>query len=166
MRSSIPLLVAALITALPAGLVAQGLPTIGVGRGLTFDLSDGEPISFFLEHSRELELTDAQKMSLIDVRRRLRRTNEIFMEQLDSLRDVVGLSREPRPRLTDADRDALERFRRLSEPVTQVIRANNQTAQAEARTLLTVPQRATFDSLATHVGDASRGRGRGRPPRP
>ncbi len=166
MRSSIPLLVAALITAFPTGLVAQDMPTIGVGRGLTFDLSDGEPISFFLEHSRELELTDSQKMSLIDVRRRLRRTNEPFMQQLDSLRDVVGVSREPRPRLTDADRDALERFRRLSEPVTQVIRANNQTAQAEARTLLTVPQRATFDSLAAHVGDASRGRGRGRPPRP
>jgi len=129
-----------------------------------FELSDGEPISFFLEHSHELQLTDSQRVSLMDVRRRLRQTNSPFMRQLDSLRQVNGVSLEPRARLSADDRSALQRFQLGSQTVVDSVRANNQAAQQEARTLLNDKQRAVLDSLATTDRSLGRGRGGRRPP--
>jgi hypothetical protein len=144
---------------------AQQILTRGGGRGMyTFELSDGEPVSYFLEHSRELELTDNQRQSLIDVRRRLRMQNGPYMHQLDSLRNLLGISLEPRARISAEDRDALQRFQLQSQPVVDSIRANNQAAQQESRMLLDDRQRVMLDSLAKTDQGFGRGRGGRRPP--
>ena len=151
----------------PRGAHAQQIVTRGGGRGMyTFELSDGEPISYFLEHSRELELTDNQRQQLIDVRRRLRVQNAPYMRQLDSLRNLLGISLAPRPRISGEDRDALQRFQLQSQPVVDSIRVNNQAAQQEARTFLDDRQRVRLDSLAKTDQEFGQGRGRGgrRPP--
>jgi Spy/CpxP family protein refolding chaperone len=159
------LVAGALLGATPVVLAAQLMPTrvIRRGAGLGFELSDGEPISFFLENSKELGLSDEQKDQLIDIRRRLRRTNAPFMRQLDSLRESLGISLEPRPRLIPGEVEAFQRLQLLSQPIVDSMRVNNQTAQAEARAILRDHQRATLDSLVIAARDSSRGRGR-RPP--
>jgi hypothetical protein len=135
------------------------------GGGLTFGLSDGEPISTFIEHTRALGLSDEQVATLMDIRRRLRRANAPFVQQMDSLRDAVGLPRETIGRMMPPDVDALQRFQRLSQPMVDSIRINNQAAQAEARDVLVERQRVLLDSLVVAERDSSRGRGRrGRPP--
>jgi len=165
MRRFVVLAAAALAGALPAILSAQVLPARVTRRsaGMGFEMSDGEPISYFLEHSRELDLTEQQRVLLMDIRRRLRQTNAPFMRQLDSLRELVGVSLEPRSRLMQSDLDALQRLEKLSAPVVDSIRANNQSAQAEARSVLLETQRTRLDSLIIAGRDSTRGRGR-RPP--
>ena len=96
-------------------------------------LSDGEPISFFLEISREIGLNDTQRARLMDMRRRLRAQNAPFMKQLDSLRSLAGVELGETGGLTASDREALERFRVWARPVVDSIRVNNDLAQAEAR---------------------------------
>ena len=138
----------------------------GGGGVVIFELSDGEPISYFLEHSRSLELSDSQKVSLMEVRRRLRQTNAPFMHQLDSLRELLGVSLEPRPRISPDERQALQRFQLRSQGIVDSVRANNQAAQQEARTYLSEHQRTVLDSLVTsdRTGPSGRGRGGRRPP--
>jgi hypothetical protein len=166
MRSLIAALAAALFVA-PSLLPAQYMPTRVIRRGanMGFELSDGEPISYFLEHARHLQLTEEQKLSLMNIRRRLRQVNAPFVRQLDSLREAVGLSLEPRPRLQQSDHDAFERFQKISQPVVDSIRVNNQAALGEARIVLIEAQRATLDSLIRSERDTTPGRGR-RPPPP
>jgi hypothetical protein len=159
-------LAAALVTgaahAAPAALAAQYIPARTVTRGFEFALSNGEPISFFLEHAGELQLTDEQRESLISIRRRLRRVNGPYYRQLDSLRNEVGLDLEPKPRLTDRDRQALARFQTLSRPVADSMRVNNDAARAEAWALLEEAQRVRADSIVKADGGRD-GRGGGRP---
>lgn len=145
--------------------IAAGLPVVAQGQyGMSasvrgprnLSLSDGEPISFFLELSRELDLTDAQRTGLIDIRRRLRIENAPLVKSLDSLARVSGVELGDKPRLTSEDLRALEKFRTISAPVTDAIRVNNEAARAEARVLLADTQRVKMDSITTAV----RGRGR------
>jgi hypothetical protein len=136
-----------LLFAVPA-LAQSGRPE-GMRGPMTVDLSDGEPISFFLEISREIGLNDAQRARLMDMRRRLRAQNAPFMKQLDSLRSLAGVELGETGGLTASDREALERFRVWARPVVDSIRVNNDLAQAEARTLLDAAQRALADSIAT-----------------
>jgi hypothetical protein len=163
------LLIAGIIAS-PLTLLAQVMPSRVIsgqreGGSLTFGLSDGEPISTFIEHTRALGLSDEQVATLMDIRRRLRRANAPFMQQMDSLRDVVGLPRETGGRMMQPDVEALQRFQRLSQPMVDSIRSNNQAAQAEARDVLVERQRVMLDSLVVAERDSSRGRGRrGRPP--
>jgi hypothetical protein len=112
------------------------------------DMSDGEPISFFLEISRELGLTDPQKTRLMDMRRKLRVQNAPFMLKLDSLRALAGLELGERGGLSSEDRQALERFRTWSRPVIDSIRINNDVARAEVRAMLDASQRSAADSIA------------------
>jgi hypothetical protein len=136
---------------LPRPSLAQRPPELlGQGRGFAFELSMGEPISWFLEHSHELELEDTQRTSLIAIRRRLRQLNEPWMDRLDSLRRVAGVELDERPRLSADDLRALERFEKLANEthVIDSIRVNNDAARAEARLLLTDAQRTKADSLA------------------
>lgn len=140
---------AILFFAMPA-LGQRGRPE-GMRGPMTVDLSDGEPISFFLEISRELGLNDAQKARLMDMRRRLRAQNAPFMKQLDSLRSLAGVELGETGGLTAEDREALEKFRVWSRPVIDSIRVNNDLARAEVRALLDETQRATADSLATEA---------------
>lgn len=160
------LLVASLLAVVAPEVLAQTttMPTRVVQRGgaAGFELSDGEPISYFLEHARALELTDTQRASLIDIRRRLRLVNAQHMRQLDSVREELGISLEPR-RVTNEDLKALERMRKLTQPITDSIRVNNDAAKAEARALLNQIQVTRLDSLATADRDLIRGR---RPPAP
>ena len=64
---------AGLLTA-PVASSAQVMPATVVRRGGANGLamSDGEPISFILEHAQVLDLVDSQRVSLMSLRRRLR----------------------------------------------------------------------------------------------
>lgn len=139
-----------LLLAAPA-LAQRGRPEGGMRGPMTVDLSDGEPISFFLEISRELGLSDPQRSRLMDLRRRLRAQNAPFMKQLDSLRSLAGVELGETGGLTASDRKALERFRVWSRPVIDSIRVNNDMARAEVRALLDATQRALADSIATEA---------------
>lgn len=134
----------------PALVPAQVMPAQVIRRAGTdgMALSDGEPISFILEHAQMLDLVDGQRTSLIVIRRRLRATNEPYVQQLDSLREMLGLSLEPRPRgLTDEDRKRLQRFEQLSQRIADSIRINNDAALIQARAVLDSIQVRRLDSL-------------------
>ena len=149
--------------ALPA-FAQRGAPYEGNRGGpVMVDMSDGEPISFFLFFSRELGLTDPQKTRLMDMRRRLRVQNAPFMLKLDSLRALAGLELGERGGLSSEDRQALERFRTWSRPVIDSIRINNDVARAEVRAMLDASQLAAADSIAR---DARTRRPAQREPRP
>ena len=134
-------------------------------RGLyTFDLADGEPISFFLEVAHEIGLRDAQKSRLMDLRRRLRGQNAPHMEQLDSLRALAGIDLGDRNGVNQRDAEKLRRFNEWARPVIDSIRINNDVARAEARTLLDADQRKSLDSIAALDRRRERNPRRGRPP--
>ncbi|MGH7710967.1 MAG: hypothetical protein ACREOG_06765 [Gemmatimonadaceae bacterium] len=161
---------AAALCAVPsigAAQVASVNPPLGVVSGAySFDLSDGEPISWFLEFSEPLKLTPDQKTSLIAIRRRLRGENERFMERLDSTAQSVGLTLGERTaRMRGNERQALERFNKVTQPTRDSIRVNNDIARAEALTLLTSVQTVRLDSLMAVLnrgrGVVRRGRGAG-----
>lgn len=162
MRSNIYLCLAVALSAAPSALAGQSTAVTspsGFVRGqYTFDLSDGEPISWFLEYSEPLKLKPEQKTSLIAIRRRLRGENDRFMTRLDSVAAAVGLTLGENARMTPDDRLALERFNKITEPTRDSIRANNDVARAEALTLLTSVQQTRLDSL---VAEFRRDRGRG-----
>ena len=152
-----PAVLEAQISPMPAQVVRRS-----GANGLT--MSDGEPISFILEHAQLLDLVDSQRTSLIAIRRRLRGANESYMKQLDSLRDVLGISLEPRARgLTDEDRKKLQRFEQMSQPISDSIRINNDAAQVQARALLDSTQVIRLDSLVVRERGTIGGR---RPPPP
>ena len=147
-RLFFPMLVAFLL--FPAGARAQrggGPPFNGPRGALAFQLSDGEPVSFYLEWSRELDVTDEQRTQLIEIRRKLRLLNAPFMKQLDSLRQYAGVDLSERARLTESDREALKRFEEWARPVTESIRVNNDGARAEIRNVLQPLQLARADSI-------------------
>jgi hypothetical protein len=163
MRISIYLCLAVALSGVAPGALAGQSTAItspsGVVRGqYTFDLSDGEPISWFLEYSEQLKLKPEQKTSLIAIRRRLRAENERFMTRLDSAASAVGLTLGEVTRLTPDERMALERFNKVTQPTRDSIRVNNDVARAEALTLLTSVQQTRLDSL---VLELRRDRGRG-----
>jgi hypothetical protein len=166
MMPFVVLLVAALLAA-PAALLAQGVPAEvrrggGGAGGLT--ISDGEPISFLLENSSILDLSETQRLSLMGIRRRLRASNAAHMKQLDSLRELVGLTLEPRARgLSEEDRRKLQRFEALSQPIVDSVRLNNDAAKIQARELLDSVQVVRLDSLAQRERGGVAGR-RGPPP--
>jgi hypothetical protein len=169
MQKSIRFVVAMAIASLPASLYGQVsvMPQVGrVAGPYSFDLSDGEPISWFLEFSEQLKLTSDQKATLISIRRRLRGENDRFMERLDSVAESVGLTLGERTaRMTSDDRLALERFNKITAPTRDSIRANNEIARAEALTLLNTAQTARLDSVINSLRDRRgfmrRGRGSG-----
>lgn len=135
------------------------MPPFEGPRGeLSFELSDGEPVSFYLEWGRELELTVAQRQQLIEIRRRLRLVNAPFMHRLDSLREAAGVDLTPRRRLSDDDRAALRRFQQWSLPTVDTIRVNNEGARAEIRLVLDPGQLARGDSIAVASREGQRRR--------
>lgn len=156
------------LLASPALAAAQrgAAPPFEGPRGFyTFDLTDGEPISFFLELSRELGLSDLQKGRLMDIRRDLRIQNEPHMQQLDSLRALAGLDLGDRNGINRRDAKALARFNAWAQPVIDSIRLNNDAARARARDLLDADQRARLDSIAVRDRERMRDRRpRGRRP--
>lgn len=163
MRRLVLLALAGLLAA-PAAASAQVMPTSVVRRGGAngLEMSDGEPISFILEHAQVLDLADSQRVNLMSVRRRLRSANEPFMKQLDSLREMLGISLEPRPRgLNDEDRKKLQRLEQLSQPITDSIRINNDAARLQARGMLDSLQVVRLDSLTVRERGTIGGR---RPP--
>ncbi|MGQ0538125.1 MAG: hypothetical protein ACT4R6_04195, partial [Gemmatimonadaceae bacterium] len=138
----------ALSVAAPAQRSGMAASPLGFVTGpYTFDLSDGEPISWFLEHSQALKLTSDQKTALMTIRRRLRDENERFMERLDSTAQIVGLTLGERRRMTGAEREALERFNTITQPTRDSMRVNNDIARAEALALLNKQQQTRLDSL-------------------
>jgi hypothetical protein len=150
----------------PLALPAQTMPAQVVRRGGSngLALSDGEPISFILEHAAILDLVDSQRINLMSLRRKLRSANEPFMRQLDSLRESLGISLEPRPRgLNDEDRKKLQRLEQISQPITDSIRVNNDAARVQARALLDSVQVIRLDSLVVQERGTIGGR---RPPPP
>jgi hypothetical protein len=158
-------LIAVCLLGLPASISAQAMPAEvrrGVGAG-GLSISDGEPISTLLEWSHILELRSDQRESLMGIRRRLRAANAQHMKQLDSLANFIGLNLEPR-RLTDEDRQKLQRFEALSQPITDSIRMNNDAARIQARQLLDSVQVVKLDSLATRGRGGTPGRRGARPP--
>lgn len=156
MRRIVTLLVFAGLTSLPFGVASaqRGAPPFEGPRGaFSFQLSDGEPVSFYLEWSRVLELSDSQKTSLIEIRRNLRAQNAPFVHQLDSIRQYAGIDMTERGRLTEADREAFRRFEKWAAPVIDSIRVNNDGARREIRVVLSSPQLARADSLAVEMRD-------------
>ena len=148
--------------ALPAQLMPARVVRNGAPNGMT--LSDGEPISFILEHAGVLDLVDSQRTNLMSIRRKLRAANEPFLMLLDSLRESMGISLEPRPRgLSDEDRKKLQRLEQVSQPITDSIRLNNDAARLQARTLLDSAQVVRLDSLVVRERGTIGGR---RPPPP
>ncbi|MBK8248405.1 MAG: hypothetical protein IPK85_13510 [Gemmatimonadetes bacterium] len=139
-------------------------PSFEGPRGhMTLDLSDGEPVSAFIEAGRALDLTDAQRQRLMEIRRLLRLQNKPFMTRLDSLRELAGIDLGDRERLRRRDEEALQRFNTWARPFVDSIRVNNDVARSEARALLTVDQRRRFDSIAVAAREA-RPRSQRRPP--
>lgn len=163
MRNLLIVACLALFAAAPAS--AQVMPTQVVRRGAPngLELSDGEPISFYLEHARMLDLTDEQRAKLIEIRRRLRADNAPFMRQLDSLRDELGISMEPQARLSEQTREKLAKLEVISRPITDSIRLRNDAAAGEARRMLDSLQVVRADSLILAERNFLRGR---RPPPP
>ena len=154
---------AGLLTA-PVASSAQVMPATVVRRGGANGLamSDGEPISFILEHAQVLDLVDSQRVSLMSLRRRLRAANDPYMRQMDSLRAELGISLEPRERgLSDEDRKKLQRLEQISQPIADSIRINNDAARIQARSLLDSVQVARLDSLTVRERGTIGGR---RPP--
>lgn len=161
------LLLLAVLCAVPGVIEAQDLPVRIVRRGdRAMEVSTGEPVSYFLEHSREIELTETQKDQLIVIRRKLRVQNAPFTAQLDSIRDLLGIDLEPRQRLSDKDQEKLERFQKLAAPIADSMRVNNDAARAEAWALLQPDQQKRVDSIlkADREGRARERRGPARPP--
>jgi len=156
------LFLASTLMLLPAAALAQrggGSPPFDGPRGaFAFELSDGEPVSFYLEWARVLELSERQKSGLIEIRRKLRGQNAPFMRQLDSLRAAAGVNMETRGRMGPRDEEALRRFREWSAPVTDSIRLNNDGARREIRALLDEPQLIKADSLNREMQGPGRGR--------
>ena len=151
---------------LPAVLPAQVMPATVVRRGTSGGLamSDGEPVSFVLEHAQLLDLTEEQRAGLIAIRRKLRTANQPYMRQLDSLREVMSINLEPQPRgLTDEDRKKLQRFEQISQPITDSIKVNNDAANWQARGLLDSVQVVRLDSIVVRERGNIGGR---RPPPP
>lgn len=151
---------------LPAALPAQVMPTTVVRRGAGAGAADGEPVSFILEHAQDLELADSQRTALMNLRRRLRASNAPFQRQLDSLREMLSISMEPRrggP--TEEDRKKLARFEELARPFTDSMRVNNEAATGQARQLLDSLQLTRLDSISSR-GRAGAGRRGQRPPDP
>jgi hypothetical protein len=86
------------------------------------------------------------------------------MKQLDSLRESMGISLEPRPRgLTEEDRTKLQRFQKIAQPITDSIKVNNEAANIQARGLLDSAQVVRLDSLVVRERGTIGGR---RPPPP
>lgn len=140
-----------------------GAPPFGGPRPeFGFDLSDGEPVSFYLEWGRVLELTPDQKNGLIEIRRRLRLQNAPFMHQLDSLRELSGVDLGSRRRVNEDDREALRRFQLVAAPVMDSIKVNNDGARREIGALLDPRQAAKADSLAQAMRDPRNRRNAGR----
>lgn len=160
-------LVALLAGAVPALAPAQTLPARVVRRGAAgLEISAGEPVSFFIEHSKELELTNAQRDSMMALRRRLRAQNAPYIKSLDSLREEVGIDLEPRPRANDREQQKMERFQKLSAPFADSIRTNNDAARGEAWMLLELSQRNKVDSILKEDREARLRERGGQPRRP
>ena len=155
------------LTCLASTAAAQrgAAPSFEGPRGhLTVDLSDGEPVSAFIEAGRVLDLSDVQKRRLMDIRRNLRVQNKPYMSTLDSLRELAGVNLGERERIRRRDEEALQRFNTWAKPFIDSIRVNNDVARVEARSVLSVDQRRRFDSIAT-AARAVRPRAQRRPPR-
>ena len=151
---------------LPEALAAQIMPATVVRRGGANGLamSDGEPVSFVLEHAQLLDLTEEQRGGLIAIRRKLRTANQPYMRQLDSLREVMSINLEPQPRgLSDEDRKRLQQFEKVSQPITDSIKVNNDAANLQARGLLDSVQVVRLDSVIVRERGNIGGR---RPPPP
>ncbi len=152
-----------------AEAVAQrggGPPNLDQPRGfVTASLSDGEPISLFLEIAREVRLRERQRKDLMDIRRRLRRQNAPWVARLDSLRRLAGFDLGERRNISQREEEALQRFSVWARPVTDSIRLNNDIARAEARSVLDADQRRRMDSLLAPVEERPRRSARGRPGR-
>ena len=139
-----------LVTNFPVAAQAQrgAAPPFEGPRGFyTFDLADGEPISFFLEVSHELALSENQRVHLMDIRRRLRETNAPFVARLDSLRSLAGIDLGDRNGINRKDAEALERFNRWARPSIDAMRVNNDVARTDARRVLDTDQRRRLDSI-------------------
>jgi len=157
------------VSLLQAGsLSAQVMPATRRAGAVPADasMSDGEPISYILEHADSLDLTDPQRTALMNIRRMLRRANDPFMQRLDSLRELAGVSLDPRRRDSE-DRSRMARLDSISKPITDSIRANNDAANIQARAVLDSAQRVVLDAIVADERGGRDGRGgrRGRPPR-
>jgi hypothetical protein len=139
-----------LVTFFPVAASAQrgAAPPFEGPRGFyTFDLADGEPISFVLEVSHELALSENQRVHLMDIRRRLRETNAPYVARLDSLRSLAGIDLGDRNGINRKDAEALERFNRWARPAMDAMRVNNDVARSDARRVLDSDQRRRLDSI-------------------
>lgn len=151
MHRSLIVTVAFLCTWVAGAAQAQrgAAPPFEGPRGFyTFDLADGEPISFFLEVSHELALNENQRRHLMDIRRRLRETNAPFVARLDSLRSLAGIDLGDRNGINQKDAEALARFNRWARPAMDAMRVNNDIARADARRVLDADQRRRLDSIS------------------
>ena len=160
-RLIFPLL--ATLIVLPVSLPAQSMAPPRVAREGGLEMSDGEPISFVLEHAQSLDLSESQRIGLMNIRRRLRATNSPFMRQLDSLRESTGIILGARPGgLNEEDRRKLQRFEQKSRPIADSIKVNNDAASIQGRSLLDSAQVVRLDSI---ILQERAGRS-GRPPTP
>jgi hypothetical protein len=157
-------IVIAISLAAPMSLRAQSMPA-EVRRPMgPIAILDGEPISFVLENAQVIALRDDQRITLMAIRRTLRAANAGHMRQLDSLREMLGIDVEARPRgMSEEDRKKFQRFESLSQPFTDSIKVNNDAAKLQAREVLDSVQVAKLDSIATRGRAGVPGR-RGSPP--
>lgn len=116
-----------------------------------FALSDGEPISYYLEIAREIQLSEQQRVRLIEIRRLLRLQNSRFMRRLETLRDLAGIDVSDKRKFTEKDAIAIQRFNAWSLVTRDSIRQNNEIAHRETYQVLTISQRQRADSIARWV---------------
>lgn len=140
------------------------------GAGAGYELSDGEPISYLIEHSKLLQLSEEQKASLMDLRRMLRAQTAPFMRQIDSVREQLGIGLEPSRRSRDDESRVQMRLAELTQPFVDSVKVRNDAARLQARGILDERQRVKLDSLVLAERDvpgAREGRSGGRrPPAP
>lgn len=134
----------------PAAFAQRPDPAFEGPRGaFELELSMGEPVSFFLEWSRELELNEPQRLKLMAIRRRLRTQNSGFNARLDSIASAIGVSFGERGRMSEKQRAAIAAFNKLAAPTLDSIRANNDVAKNEVDQVLESFQLVRADSIKT-----------------
>jgi hypothetical protein len=158
-----------LVVASPALLFAQRSrsgggregPTVGMGG-----MMEQDPVSFLIENSRELALSDSQVTKLMVVRRHLRMQNAGLMLRLDSARQAAGVKTGEERRADDqAERDRMQRVESALRPVRDSLSANNAAAREEALAALSEEQRArATELLAKMAKQRPEGGMRGRRP--
>jgi len=150
------------------------------------DRQRGHGYQQLLRYRQQLGLTEAQVQRLQGIRQRLQARNASIVQRIEAARRQAGLpefrarrgergprgegmhgrrprgegraQRGERPRLTDEQRQAMQRFREQVRPMHEELLRNRQEALREAQSVLTPQQREQVQQLIREHRGQRRGR--------